>query len=160
VKAVPAETASIIPLRYPLVLGITTFLFVARVLGQALVASGGVGFLPPFERWYSGLMPYWLLLPVQIIMIAVMLKIVRDFARGAGYFVALRPRTGSILMWFSYLYAFAMAVRYVVTMTLHPELRWFTGTIPIWFHFVLAAFLYTLGRYQVRRTALMSKAQP
>jgi cytochrome oxidase assembly protein ShyY1 len=36
---------------------------------------------------------------------------------------------------------------------MHPELRYFTGTIPIWFHFVLAAFLYTLGRWQVRRGA-------
>jgi hypothetical protein len=80
--------------------------------------------------------------------------------RGAGFFVQLRPRTGNILMWLSYIYAFAMAVRYVVTMTLHPELRWFTGTIPIWFHFVLAAFLYTLGRYQTRRAALMSEARP
>jgi hypothetical protein len=41
-------------------------------------------------------------------------------------------------------------VRYVLTMALHPELRWFTGTIPIWFHFVLAAFIFTLGRYPLR----------
>ena len=63
-------------------------------------------------------------------------------------------------MWLSYVYALAMAVRYVVTMTLHPELRWFTGTIPIWFHFVLAAFIYTLGRYQTRRAALVGEGQP
>jgi hypothetical protein len=159
VTPVAADTTTVIPLRYPLVLGITTLLFAARVLGQ-LLAAFDVAFLPPFERWYSGLMPYWLLLPVQIIMIALMLKIIRDFLRGAGFFVELKPRTGLILMWLSYLYALAMVVRYIVTMILHPELRWFTGTIPIWFHFVLAVFLYTLGRYQVRRTALMSKAQP
>jgi hypothetical protein len=35
-------------------------------------------------------------------------------------------------------------------MLMKPELRWFTGTVPIWFHFVLAAFIYTLGRYSVR----------
>ena len=65
IKRVPTATSTV-PLRYPLVLGIATLLFVARVLGQALVVSSDVGFFPPFERWYSGLMPYWLLLPVQI----------------------------------------------------------------------------------------------
>lgn len=45
----------------------------------------------------------------------------------------------------------AMVVRYGWTMTARPELRWFTGTIPIWFHMVLAAFLFTLGDYHARR---------
>jgi hypothetical protein len=65
-------------------------------------------------------------------------------------FLRLGPRIGTILLWFSYLYALAMVARYVVTMLMKPELRWFTGTVPIWFHFVLAAFIYTLGRYSVR----------
>ncbi len=38
-----------------------------------------------------------------------------------------------------------------VTMAWHPELRWLTGTIPIWFHMDLAAFIYMLGDYQTRR---------
>ena len=37
-----------------------------------------------------------------------------------------------------------MAIRYVVVMTLVPEMRWFHGTIPIFFHFVLAGYIYTL----------------
>ena len=51
------------------------------------------------------------------------------------------------------IYALSMVVRYVLTMALHPELRWFTGTIPIWFHFVLAAFIFTLGRYALRHNS-------
>jgi hypothetical protein len=140
-----------VPRRYPLFLGALTFLFACRVLGQLMVAVADVAWLPPFERWYSGLMPYAVLLPVQLAMIAIMLKIVWDFARGHGFFLRLGPRVGTILLWFSWLYALAMVARYVVTMLLQPELRWFTGTIPIWFHFVLAAFIYTLGRYHVRR---------
>jgi hypothetical protein len=42
-----------------------------------------------------------------------------------------------------------MVGRYIVTMTLHPEYRWLGHTIPIWFHFVLAAFVYTCGHYQI-----------
>jgi hypothetical protein len=69
-----------------------------------------------------------------------MLKIIADFARRNGYFVRLKPRTGIILQVLAGIYALSMVVRYVLTMALHPELRWFTRTIPIWFHFVLAAF--------------------
>ena len=79
-----------------------------------------------------------------------MLKIIADFARRNGYFVRLKPRTGIILQVLAGIYALSMVVRYVLTMALHAELRWFTGTIPIWFHFVLAAFIFTLGRYPVR----------
>jgi hypothetical protein len=50
-------------------------LFVLRVMGQALVAFLDVEFLPPMEAWYSGLMPYEVLLPSQIVIVAVMAKI-------------------------------------------------------------------------------------
>jgi hypothetical protein len=142
-----------IPLRYPLLLGAFTLLFVLRVAGQALVGAGALTFLPPFERWYSGVMPYAILLPVQIAMIAVMAKIVWDFARGDGFFVNLKARTGLILQGLGCVYFLSMVVRYVATMALRPELRWFGGTIPIWFHLVLAAFIFTLGHYQVWRDA-------
>jgi hypothetical protein len=101
------------------------------------------------DRWYSGLLPYPVLLPVQLGIIALMLKIVYDFARARGYFVTPAPRAARYIMWFSYLYFFAMVARYVATMWLRPELRWFTGTIPIWFHMVLAAFLYTYSHYHL-----------
>jgi hypothetical protein len=149
----PAATTRVDSRRYAVLLGALTLLFALRVLGQLVAALLEPSWLPPFARWYSGLLPYPALLPVQILILALMLKVVRDFARGGGFFIALRPGTGTVLVWCSYLYALAMAVRYVVTMSLHPELRWFTGTIPIWFHFVLAAFLYLVGRYQRRRGA-------
>jgi hypothetical protein len=144
------ERPSPVPPLYPALLAGLTFLFVLRVLGQLAVALFEPSWLPPFERWYSGLMPYPLLLPTQLLMVAAMIKIVADVARGSGLFVRLGPRIGRFLVWCSYAYAAGMVVRYVITMSLHPELRWFTGTIPIWFHLVLAAFLCTLGRYQVR----------
>jgi len=147
-----------VSLRYPVLLGALAILFACRVLGQALVAFFEVSFLPPMERWYSGLVPYAVLLPLQLAMIAVMLKVVRDFGRGVGFFVELRPRTGTILTWLSYLYFLAMVIRYAVTMAAHPELRWFTGTLPIWFHMGLAAFLYTLGHYHVSNAS--SRREP
>ncbi len=43
-----------------------------------------------------------------------------------------------------------MVLRYVLTMALHSERRWLHGTIPIVFHWVLAGYLWTLGRYHAR----------
>ena len=149
----PSQAARDVPLRYPVLLGTFTLLFVLRVVGQAMVGLGEASFLPPFERWYSGLLPYWLLLPAQIALIVLMLKIVADFARRNGYFVRLKRRTGIVLQVLAGVYALSMVVRYVLTMALHPELRWFTGTIPIWFHFVLAAFIFTLGRHALRHNS-------
>lgn len=138
--------------RYPLVLSILTALFGLRVAGQLLAAVVDVSFLPPFERWHSGIVPYSLLLPLQIVLIVLMMVIVWDFIRGRGFFIALTPRTGLIMERLSYLYAVVMVARYVVMMTLYPELRWFTGTTPIWLHFVLASFLFTLGYFYANRT--------
>ncbi len=45
----------------------------------------------------------------------------------------------------AYLYMAAMALRYILTMALVPDLRWFGHTIPITFHFVLASYILTLG---------------
>ncbi len=158
VPAPSSVAVKVIPARYPLLLGIFTLLFTLRVLGQALVAIHHVGFLPPFEQWQSGLLPYPLLLGAQIGLIVLMAGIVRNFVRGEGYFTELRPRTGTALKALGGIYFIVMIVRYGVTMTLYPELRWFTGTIPIWFHFVLAAFLSTLGHYQVCRAFLSARA--
>ncbi len=36
-------------------------------------------------------------------------------------------------------------------MIFRPDMRWLGGTIPIIFHFVLAAFLYTWGKFLARQ---------
>lgn len=86
-------------------------LFALGVLGQMLVAFFGVGWLPPMERWYSGLTPYRYLLPSQIALLALMIKICADFSRGRGY----------------------------------------APVIPIFFHWVLAAFVILVGLWHRKR---------
>jgi hypothetical protein len=51
---------------YAVVLWVLALLFFFRVLGQALVAVFDSGFLPPMKEWYSGLLPYPILLPIQV----------------------------------------------------------------------------------------------
>lgn len=55
------------------VLWLFTGLFVLRVAGQVLVAMRPQRWLPPMEQW--NLVPYSILLPIQLVFIAVMLWI-------------------------------------------------------------------------------------
>ena len=102
------------------------------------------------EHWYSGLIPYPILLVIQIVMLLVMAKISSDVCRDSGFFATLRPSWSRYLVGFSAIYAAAMALRCVLTMIYRPELRWYGGTIPIVFHFVLAGFIFVLGRFHAK----------
>jgi hypothetical protein len=126
-------------------------LFVLRVLGQVLVVFFNVGFLPPMQAWYSGLLAYEYLLPSQIVIIVLMTTICLHFSRGRGFFVVSWPAFGKPVLYFGYVYFAAMALRYILRMALVPEARWFGGTIPIWFHIVLATFVILFGLYHRAR---------
>jgi len=130
-------------------LSLLAFGFFLRMLGQFLVAFFNVEFLPPMAAWYSRLVPYPLLLPVQVLILIVQAKVSRDIWRGSGFFAAARPRGGTILGWLSLVYFLGMVLRYVLSMTLHPERRWLGGTIPIFFHIILAGYVFVLGWYWV-----------
>jgi hypothetical protein len=117
-------------------------LFVLRVAAQALVAFLEVRFLPPMEAWYSGLMPYEYLLPSQLLIIALMARICVDFTRRRGWFFEPRKFFATAWLWFGYLYLAAMIARAVFLWD-HP--------IPIVFHWVLAAFVITVGLSHRRR---------
>ena len=123
------------------------FLFVLRVIGQMLVAFFGVTFLPPMPEWYSGLLSYPILLPIQWIIIVVFAAICIGLSRGKGRLARANRRTGAILLPLSMIYFGSMIVRYVITMAIRPDRRWFHGTIPIAFHLVLASYLFVLARY-------------
>ena len=115
-----------------LLLTILLCLFILRVAGQLLVVLFAPNWLPPMEAWYSGLLPYLLLLPAQIVIIALMIWMI------------LRPpptRRAPILI-FACIYALAMIVRYAI-------LR--THEIPVVFHLVLAGFLFVYAGIPSRR---------
>src|SRR5207247_11201637 len=106
---------------YATVLWFLLFLFCLRVAGQALVAAFAVPFLPPMKQWYSGVIPYPILLPVQILIIFLLAKVATDFTRRRGFFVVPRRTMGRLLQWLRYLHCGRMAVRSLLRMALHPD---------------------------------------
>lgn len=133
-----------------LILWVLLLLFVGRVAGQLLAAVGWGGPLPPFDRWHSGILPYPALVVAQGVIIAAYAKVCVDITRGRGFFARPRRGLGRGLLVFAAIYWLAMIGRYVVRMARMPEERWLGGTIPIFFHFVLATFILVVGRYHWR----------
>lgn len=122
-----------------------TGLFVLRVAGQVLVAIRPRTWLPPMWQW--NLIPYPILLPIQLVLIIAMAWIDMAFTSASGIARSENVAAGHFLLVFSLVYALAMAIRYGVRMRRRPDQRWFGGTIPIVFHFVLASYLHTLGLF-------------
>jgi hypothetical protein len=144
---------------YPLVLWLLLSLFSLRVLGQILVVFCHVRFLPPAKQWESGLLPYRLLLPAQLLILALLGKVSVDFTRANGPSVVTRPRLGRALRRLSYLYFSSMVLRYGIRMAVRPQERWLGGCIPIVFHCVLATFLFTWGHYHSRRIRTVQESR-
>jgi hypothetical protein len=127
-------------------------LFLGRVLGQLIVSRRHVRFLPPMEQWQSGLLPYPVLFLSQGIILGIQATIIGQARRGEGVLVKARPRLGGATRALSVVYFGGMIVRYAVSMQRHPERRWLGKTIPIWFHCVLATYLFVYARL-LRRSA-------
>ena len=70
-------------------------LFFARVVGQIEVLLLGPKWLPPMEVWFPGLLPYPVLLPLQILLLMFMSLIVCDHWRGRGFSGPRGPRCAS-----------------------------------------------------------------
>lgn len=153
VSTTPTRAARAIPPAAWVLWGLSG-LFLLRVVGQVLVEFFGATFLPPSPEWYSGLLPYWLLLPVQILILIWMARINLGVTRRRGFFTVPHPHLGRFLLIGSALYVAVMVARYFISGKAHPERRfWPPGSIPIVFHFVLAAYLYTLSRLARRPIA-------
>ena len=94
-----------------------TVLFLARVAGQALVAFFDVTWLPGMDAWFSGLLPYAVLFPIQIVILVAMVVIDRDVWLGRGLFARSRPRMGRWLRRIACVYALSMVARLLITRT-------------------------------------------
>jgi hypothetical protein len=126
-------------------------LFLSRVIGQVEVVLLQPDWLPPMAAWYSGLIPYPALLPIQIVLLMMMALVAYDHARGYGIFWPSKRSTRVVLAWCAGLYAVAMAVRLIVTLSAKEGGLLESGMIPVAFHWVLAGFLALLSAAPANR---------
>ncbi|HET9862566.1 MAG TPA: hypothetical protein VFP37_03925, partial [Steroidobacteraceae bacterium] len=72
-------------------------LFAARVVGQFEVLVRAPEWLPAMDAWYSGLLPYYLLLPMQIALLMLMTVVAWNRRVRTGRFALARPRLARTL---------------------------------------------------------------
>ena len=73
-------------LKLSIALWTITLLFLCRVLGQFGVYFLDISWLPSFSHWYSGLLEYQYLLPVQCLIFVLLLGINWDISHQHGFF--------------------------------------------------------------------------
>jgi hypothetical protein len=121
-------------------------LFLLRVIGQIEVLLIEPQWLPPMEAWYSGLLPYPLLLPLQIVLLMAMsIVALRETQLVLAH--RRRPRRWhTAVRYFGYAYFVAMLLRLVGQSWRGADDLLAAGAIPVVFHWVLALFVVLLAR--------------
>jgi hypothetical protein len=132
-------------------------LFAARVIGQLETLLMEPRWLPDMDAWYSGLLPYPVLLPAQIAILMLMTAVAWNRRIRSGAFARANPRSAGALRIFAGLYFVVMAVRLGVNVVDNGADFWREGAIPVAFHWVLALFILVSGR---RSEALRSVRMP
>lgn len=127
------------------VLWICVALFFLRVIGQIEVLLLAPPWLPPMNDWYSGLLPYPLLLPAQILLLMLMAVLVVGEMRTSD-------ATNATARWRRWVrraalvYFAVMVLRLTIQLARGAEDVIAAGGIPVAFHWVLALFLLVLSR--------------
>lgn len=119
-----------------------TLLFLARVIAQLIQAVGTVSFLPSFDDWQSGALPYPLLLISQIAIVAAQIVLVKRVAAGTFDISTVTKR---VLLALGGLYLTFMVFRLVAGLTFLDGDGWFDALLPSIFHIVLASFVLVTG---------------
>jgi len=132
------------------VLWICTGLFLVRVIGQVEVLLLEPEWLPPMSAFYSGLLPYPILLPLQIALLMLMSVLA---ARESPKSCSLAPRSATgtrIVRAVAFVYFAIMAARLAWCVHTYGRDFYLHGGLPVAFHWVLALFLFVWAR--ARRT--------
>ena len=139
--------------QYGIVGWVLTALFAVRVAGQAVQTWFPQASLPAAEAFQGSSLPYGLLLLVQLVILAIM---VRTSVRMQSADLPPRRRVGLWLGALGALYmAFALG-RIAIGLMVPDANAWFRTWIPAFFHVVLAGYVLCASFYHLR----MSKRRP
>jgi len=133
-----------------IILSILLALFCFRVLAQLLQRYLELPFLPPFEAWQSGAVPYEALLASQILIVAFYVWILRRIVSNR-----IQPSRGQgrIFLITGLIYFSVMTARLFIGLTGLSEHYWFRSYLPTLFHFVLSGYLIVVGYFHLQATA-------
>lgn len=141
---------------YACALWLLLALFALRVVAQLAQIGEPLPWLPPFDAWHGGVLPYPALAIAQLAILAAQLHIARTAS--TGHLRASR-RAARIWLGVSALYFAAMAIRLGLGLTVLTSHRWFGATLPAFFHLVLASFGLTVGLLHQHRTSEVDQAR-
>ena len=118
--------------------------FVLRVLAQLVQSLYPVPFLPSFEAWHGGVLPYPLLVLAQAVIVVVLTTVLWRVRSDAIVPSQWKYRGCFTLggLYFSF-----MALRLIGGLTFLSDNPWFSKSLPAFFHVVLATFILLFGRY-------------
>ena len=105
---------------------------------------------PPFlvpQTLNGSNIPYWLLLAIQILILAVMIYVSLRVQSGQ---LSPNPRAGKTLAWLGALYFAGSLARIVAGLAIPSAAPWFRTWIPAFFHVVLATYVLTIAHYHLR----------
>jgi hypothetical protein len=119
-------------------------LFACRVVAQPAQLWLHLPWLPAFDAWHSGALPYWLLLILQLVILSVQVRIAVSV--GAG---RMTPSRRAARWWLSLgaIYFTAMLARLSLGATVLASSHWFSAWLPTIFHLVLASFVLLVGAF-------------
>lgn len=142
------------------ILVVLTFLFVFRVFAQLIQAELDLPFLPEFQSWDSGVLPYAVLVIAQGMIIGTMIAVAWRVWTNR---LSSTPWRQRLCLSFGMIYFSVMFIRLVVGLTVLDRVAWFSKPLPTFFHLVLASFILVLGHYLLiieRRRQGPSAPQP
>jgi hypothetical protein len=119
-----------------------TALFMMRVLGQMIQHWHPQTWLPAFDAFQGSGLPYWLLLSVQLLILAAMIRYAWQVQTGTLH---ATPRTGVTLLWLGGIYMVGSLTRLAVGIAIPSAPAWFSTWIPACLHVVLAGYVLTLA---------------
>lgn len=122
-------------------------LFLVRVAAQPLALVIDRPFVPPFDAWHSGVVPYGVLVAAQVAIVAVMCRTALRMSRRR---VVPDRRVGIIALTAGAVYFSGMLVRLVLGTTVLSGQPWFARPLPTAFHLVLAGFMLVYGLFHIR----------
>ncbi|MGR8946702.1 MAG: sterol desaturase family protein [Gammaproteobacteria bacterium] len=119
-------------------------IFIFRVAAQLIQAIYPVHFLPAFDSWQSGALPYPVLVVSQIAVIGVCVRAILRIRLGT---VTRSERAAKIYFLLGGIYLLVMLARLVAGFTFAVEHPWLGAHLPTFFHLVLATFLIVIGLF-------------